>query len=358
MVDRAVLVMHGVTNPEPMVTALSDYLGLDVACITTKEALTQFARAAGHGQATRANVVAAMLEDALLLDPVPGWYKGADGGRQRHGLYGLRDVLFSIAKADGVDAWSRSRLWYEFLAWQKGVGLPGGADLSAFDPSAIDPRLAPVSIWADWAQRQVAALTDEISRVLVAGLVGGDLLLLVDDDLQWACQHALREKTQAAGVAIVPMTPDQIVRQIAREPGKSSAPAVPRLAVRLIESGEPAPLAITLPHLVGQPPQSVSIVLEGRIAGQQNFELELLRAEGAMSAGVLRRLRFLARLPMLDVPRLRLHIDTRSGSALRCVLKDERNGELLRLVDSMVPCEDGSMLSGPEMLSGIVPAAT
>jgi hypothetical protein len=336
----------------------TEVVALRVRVMPTHGAIESFLhRRVGHlGSAG----LLAMLQDQVWVGKMAAGTITAARIPSHASLSPLRNAFMETGKgAGGVPAWSKHRVWQEFVTWHSGLARGPDAAEAAFCPYQIDRRFRRQAFTPRVAQSALRAAF----ATAVAGALGGmadlpagsDLWLLGDDALELGLRDAIeppRRQTgmtvKAQGLARVAMAMAEMQTGQVDERHSVASHGV------LVRSAHDSPKELkTLVMKGDELPAAGEMTLSGLRGEQRRFKIDVAAQHEGHPPVVLRHVYFEPKQGGA-VTGLNLTLQMDDMHRLLVNALDQRTREPLLLVDSSIPCRDGTLLSGPESLARLV----
>jgi len=258
-----------------------------------------------------------------------------------------------------ASAWSRYRLWADFVAWyEQQRSTPVGAR-ELFLPHLVDRRLPPGAISFRNAESVAEALFGPVSAAVAGAAdaipLGTDLHIIGDDALRMGIRERMNSVIQQRSLRVPPSRADRLVMALAQHgvdldvPRCSTArfgllvrdrPNVEKRMRALLESG------VSLPA-VGQSR------LEVGTNGQRRFKCDIAIERDGSPPELLKQLFFEQKGVNQDIRGIDVRFQVDALQNVRVDAVDSQSRESLSFVESRIPSQDGQFVMGPELIARI-----
>lgn len=363
--QRVVVVLDAAASPAHALELeryLCDALGVPAKVRSLAWAMESVLRSRRDAGGSERLALLAVLDDQALLGRIDRDGASVEALAPGSPLDALcRRLAESASAATEVPAWSRQRVWKEFLRWSETEGARGSGDAELFMPHLVDRRICRRAL----AHPAIdAELADHFERLLDAAEASlargaGELCLLGDASLKLGLRAAVARRPWSSAWRITTVRAQQLAIAAALGDGASPGGGVAERRVGILL--RPRPGADKQFHMLvdaGTPlPASGRKVLTGGQPDQRLFKVDLATQGDDGAPTLMRRLEFARKVDTGAVPSIELRLVVGPGQATRVEMVDSRTKEPLDLVSSVIPVDGSPSSCGPEQVARI-PIAT
>lgn len=339
---------------------LSDVLDVPVVLKEPTSALECYLRASQHDNAGRSQLAVAILRDAVMVGKVHSADLKVITLNEVKGL-AVIDSALSMNALGGLSAsaWSRYRLWADFVAWyEQQRSTPVGAR-ELFLPYLVDRRLPPGAISFRKAESVAETLFGPLSAA-VAGAAdaippGTDLHIIGEDALRMGIRERLNSVIQQRSLRVPPSRADRLVMALAQHGVDLDAPRCSTARFGLLVRDRPNPekrMRALLESGVSLPAVGQSR-LEVGANGQRRFKCDIAIERDGSSPELLKQLFFEHKGVSQDIRGIDVRFQVDALQNVRVDAVDSQSREPLSFVESRIPSQDGQFVMGPELIARI-----
>jgi hypothetical protein len=339
---------------------LSDVLEIPTVIHETRRALDGLLRNRMATSGGRTQLALAVLDDKILVGKAIGDSIRSIQLPNQDGLGKIRrHLLLGLASDKLSSAWSRHRLWSDFIQWYTAQQIAPEGTREPFLPHLVDHDFQRSAITTQaitrTLQRVFSAAAAGLSGAAQGLQPGADLQLLGDASIRLGLREALTPLIHSLGLRVVSLSLDRLALSMAEQeicidrPGRTTASF--GLLVRDRQEAEKEFRVVVGPGT--SLPATGQALFSAGTPGQRRLKFDLaLEREGSRPT-LLRQIFLEHKGAANGIRSIEIRFRINESQHVRLEAVDAQSREPLAFVESRMPGEHGQVLAGPEMIASL-----